>query len=198
MFDIILITPETNHPEEVSILHTLVRAYNISIHVRKPRFTEEAYRLYLSQYASILSHMVIHEHHTLAKEFSVKGIHLKEADRKCVTENANNVRVVSTGFHSLEDIKNNTHAFDYIFFSPLFKSISKEKYGTDTSPEEVTAIVQQVKKLTSIPVIGLGGISTENIVMVKNSGFDGAALLGAVWESEEPIEVFERSLKLKA
>ena len=41
-----------------------------------------------------------------------------------------------------------------------------------------------------MPIIGLGGINEENIAMVKKSGFDGVALLGAIWESENPIAAF--------
>lgn len=195
MFSIIIITPEINHPHEIQILHALVRAHNITIHVRKPDFTEKEYRLYLSDCASILSHMVLHEHHSLAKEFSVKGIHLKERDRKSATQIDNDVKVISTSFHIIADVKNISHAFEYVFYSPLFKSISKENYGSNTTREQLILTATELKKFTSIPVIGLGGINEENIVLVKECGFDGAALLGAVWESEEPIEAFDQIAK---
>lgn len=190
MFNIIVITPESNHPHEDKILHALVRAYGITIHVRKPDFTEEQYKAYLSGYASILSHMVIHEHHALAKEFPIKGIHLKEVDRKSAKEIPNDVKVISTSLHHIQDLTNLTHEFEYVFFSPLFKSISKENYGTNTSQESLTHTIVEFKKRTSLPIIGLGGINEENIVAVKSSGFDGAAVLGMVWESSDPIAAF--------
>lgn len=188
----IVVTPETNHPHEERILHALVRAYGITIHVRKPGFTEQAYSTYLSAYPSIGSHMVIHEHHILANEFSVKGIHLKEAERKYITEIPNDVKIISTGFHNVSDVKNNTHTFDYIFYSPLFKSISKADYGTDAPGDALAGICSELKNTTTIPVMGLGGINEANISLVKKSGFDGAALLGAVWESGDPIASFDK------
>lgn len=192
MFNIIVITPEINHPHETVILHALVRAYNITIHVRKPYFTEIEYRSYLSGYASICSHMVLHEHHNLATCFSVKGIHLKEADRKSAIKIDNNVKVISTSFHTSDDIKNSVFNFEYIFYSPLFKSISKENYGINNTQEQLSEISSQLKKITTIPIIGLGGINEKNIALVKNSGFDGAALLGAFWESEDPMDLVAR------
>lgn len=192
MFNIILITPESNHPHEEQILHALVRAYGITIHVRKPDFTEEEYRIYLQSHVSILSHIVIHEHHALAKEFSVKGIHLKEADRNSVTKIDNDVKIISTSFHNIEDVQHNARTFEYIFYSPIFKSISKENYGTNNTAEQLTSTVTELKKYTAIPIIGLGGINEENISLVKKSGFDGAAVLGAVWESEEPLKTFDK------
>ena len=190
MFNLIVITPEIDHPHEEQILHALVRAYSITIHVRKPNYTEEEYRLYLTQYASILSHMVIHEHHSLASEFSVKGIHLKESDRKHVKEIVKDVTLVSTSIHNIEEAKNLTLPFEYIFYSPLFESISKENYGSDSSIEALQNIRTALKKNTAIPIIGLGGIHAGNIVRVKECGFDGAAVLGAIWEHSDPITSF--------
>ncbi|WP_018342845.1 thiamine phosphate synthase [Cytophaga aurantiaca] len=192
MFEIIVITPEKNHPHEEQILHAIVRACSSTIHVRKPDFTEEEYRLYLTSYPSILSHMVLHEHHVLAKEFSVKGIHLKEADRKFAKEIPNDVKVISTSLHSTDDAKNISDEFEYIFYSPLFKSISKENYGADTTEQQLASTIAELKKYTTIPVIGLGGIHGENIGLVKKSGFDGAALLGAIWQSEDPLKTFDK------
>jgi len=197
MFNIILITPEKNHLHEEQILHALVRAYGITVHVRKPDFTEEEYKSYLRSNAGILSHIVIHEHHNLAKEFFLKGIHLKEADRNSVTEIQKDVKIISTSFHNIEDVQHNSHAFEYVFYSPLFKSISKENYGTDINEDQLNSTITELKKHTNIPVIGLGGINEENIVWVKNSGFDGAALLGAVWEREDPVAAFGKVVRVK-
>jgi thiamine-phosphate pyrophosphorylase len=192
MFNIILFTPEQNHPHENNILHALVRAYNITIHVRKPDFTEEAYRLYLSDYASIHQHMVLHEHHHLAKEFSVKGIHLKERDRNPVKEIDQDVKVISTSIHHIKDAATLSGPLEYLFFSPLFKSISKENYGTNNTSETLAQIASDLKIKTAIPVIGLGGINEDNIALVKNCGFDGAALLGGIWKQSDPIAAFDK------
>ncbi len=192
MFNIVVITPETDHPHEERILHALVRAHNITIHVRKPDFTEDAYNVYLTKYSSIHSHMVLHEHHALANFFSVKGIHLKESDRKSVTQTINDVKIISTGFHSIDDVKKFSQKLEYVFFSPLFKSISKEDYGTNHTIEDLSEMVLKLKEQTSTPIIGLGGINEENIALVKKSGFDGAALLGAVWNSTNPVASFEK------
>ena len=192
MFNIIVITPEENHPHEEQILHALVRACGVTIHLRKPGFTEEEYRLYLTQYPSILSHIILHEHHSLAKEFSVKGIHLKESDRKSAKEIPHNVKVISTSLHIINEAENLVNEYEYIFYSPLFKSISKPGYGSDQTLESLKETVSELKKKTITPIIGLGGINGDNIGLVKKSGFDGAALLGAIWESEEPLVAYDK------
>lgn len=196
MFTIIVITPETTHTHEAEILSALVSDYNCTIHIRKPGFSLDAYRTYLHQYNQLLPHFVLHEHHSLAKEFPVKGIHLKESDRRSIKETPTDVKVISTSLHHISDAENLNHEFEYIFYSPLFESISKQNYGSNQTYEALSKTIFELKKRTSIPIIGLGGINEENIALVKECGFDGAAVLGAVWLSDDPIESFRKIASL--
>ncbi|WP_299247533.1 thiamine phosphate synthase [uncultured Cytophaga sp.] len=187
MFKIVVITPETGHPDESHILEFLVKEYGCQIHIRKPNFDKESYKKYLQNHNRLLSHFVLHEHHSLAKEFQVKGIHLKERDRKGSNLSFNELNIVSTSIHSIKDAAHLKHSFEYIFYSPLFESISKQSYGSNKTYEELTESVFELKKNTSIPIMGLGGIDEENIELVKKSGFDGAGLLGSVWGARDPV-----------
>lgn len=198
MFNIVVITPETTQPKEFDVLQTVTSRYNCIIHVRKPHLNFADYKKYILNNKDILPHLVLHEHHELAKEYPVKGIHLKESVRNSYTEIGDGVKTISTSLHRIEDASTLTHSFEYVFYSPLFKSISKENYGTNTTGEALTKTVAELKKRTSIPIIGLGGINEENIALVKSSGFDGAAVLGAVWESENPVRAFENCLRRNA
>lgn len=192
MFNIIVITPEIDHPQEFDVIQTLISTYNCTIHLRKPSFSEFEYKQYLQRHNHQLAHFVLHEHHSLAKEFHVKGVHLKESNRISVIKTDNNVTVISTALHNIRDAGNLTEPFNYFFYSPLFQSISKENYGTNNSSASLKKIVAELKEKTSIPIIGLGGINEETIVLVKSSGFDGAAVLGAIWQCKDPVVAFER------
>ncbi|WP_051359956.1 thiamine phosphate synthase [Adhaeribacter aquaticus] len=128
--------------------------------------------------------------------FKVEGDfvrHLKEAERKAnmLTPNLSG-RKYSTSIHSLPDIDNLPDYFNYVYYSPLFESISKPGYlpkqRLDEVKEELKKIRQRQKNLPL--VIGLGGVKVENINEVKKSGFDGAALMGALWQSEDPVKAF--------
>lgn len=191
MFKIVVITPETGHPNESHILEFLVKEYGCQIHVRKPNFDKESYKKYLHNHNHLLAHFVLHEHHSLAKEFQVKGIHLKERDRNQAELTFEGINVVSTSIHTIEDTAFLKHPFKYIFYSPLFESISKVNYGTHKTYESLVESVFELKKNTSIPIIGLGGIDEDNIGLVKKSGFDGAGLLGAVWGAKDPVSTIK-------
>jgi thiamine-phosphate pyrophosphorylase len=192
MFKIVVITPETDHPNESQILNILVKEYACIIHVRKPNFDQESYKKYLQNHNHLLSHFVLHDHHSLSKEFEVKGVHLRERDRKSPDSTFKGLNIVSTSIHSIEESKALMHPFEYIFYSPLFESISKQNYGTPKTYEALCESVFELKKNTTIPIIGLGGIKEENIGLVKQSGFNGAGLLGTIWSSMNPEATIKR------
>lgn len=193
MFQLVLITPEENHPSEIDSITEICLQYATNIHIRKPGFSAEAYRTYLSLYdQQTLRHFVLHEHHELSADFPVKGIHLKEKERIHSIKEPFHSDIISTSFHQIADVATMKNPYKYIFFSPLFESISKQNYGSNNSEEGLKTILEELKKRTTIPVIGLGGIDEEKIVRVKESGFDGGALLGAVWLSDDPVKAFAK------
>jgi thiamine-phosphate pyrophosphorylase len=104
------------------------------------------------------------------------------------TNESNNY--ISTSFHSLEEIKQNSKNYEYAFLSPVFDSISKQGYK---STFDKTTLKTQLTELNkNVEIIALGGIDENNIQQAMELGFDGVAVLGAVWQSENPIEKFKK------
>jgi len=93
--------------------------------------------------------------------------------------------------HSFEELKN----FDYkeiILIGPIFDSISKPGYKSKFSKEELKTGIANWHSRTKL--YALGGIDSENIGELAELGFDGAAVLGAVWNYADPVGAFERIL----
>jgi thiamine-phosphate pyrophosphorylase len=70
---------------------------------------------------------------------------------------------------------------DYLFLGPIFDSISKENY-TSRFPESLLYDLKD-KGVINEKIIALGGINKENMHKVKDYGFGGVAILGALWEN---------------
>jgi thiamine-phosphate pyrophosphorylase len=85
---------------------------------------------------------------------------------------------LSTSIHQIEQHDTLPTCFSYAFFGPVFDSISKKGYH---------GVVNGNFRLTKKPVslIALGGISTSNLENIQAMNFDGAAILGALWEQSE-------------
>ncbi|GAB2527772.1 hypothetical protein GCM10027085_17570 [Spirosoma aerophilum] len=118
--------------------------------------------------------------------------HLKEADRRRLPPTQGSP--FSTSIHHLTAWAELAGKAELVFYSPVFASISKPGYGPSVSLEtvsqQIAAIRQQHDRLPRL--IGLGGIQADNIRLVRQAGFDGAALMGALWQSPNPIDAFDR------
>jgi len=73
-----------------------------------------------------------------------------------------------------------------LFLSPVFPSISKAGYGVNNT------VLNELKQKNNplIQLIGLGGIHPENCRKVLENGADGIALLGSIWQSNNPLNTF--------
>ena len=87
-------------------------------------------------------------------------------------------------FHSVEELKNCREQYEYAFLSPVFDSISKESYKSNFSLDELEEAVKGKN------IIALGGIDEDKIETVREIGFAGVAVLGAIWQSNNPLEQF--------
>jgi thiamine-phosphate pyrophosphorylase len=120
-------------------------------------------------------------------------LHLKEADRKgnpppMFQPN----RVYSTSVHHLPDVLDLPPCFRYVFYSPVFESISKPGYSPKIDLLAVQRILDRLKRSKGqLPIIiGLGGIHADNVKQVRDSGLNGAALMGALWQGADPVQAF--------
>lgn len=181
-----VIAPEKDIYGELEILKNLFQAGLKYYHLRKPYKSYEEHVEYLNKIPKKYHPCIItHYHHPLVKEFSLKGIHLKEQVRNTVSNVKNyiaalNPSFVSTSFHELEELLNCSYNYDYHLLSPVFSSISKKGY----LGKEIC--------VASIPkkIIGLGGITEENLPQCIALGYAGVAVLGSIWYRPNPIEIF--------
>ena len=174
---LILITPPTYFVEEDKIITALFEEGLDILHLRKPdtapMFAERLLTLIPEQYHK---RIVVHGHFYLKDEFNLKGINLNHRNPN-LPENYKGH--ISRSCHSLEEIKEYKRQCDYMLLSPVFDSISKNDYHANYTPEEI----RKAHKAGIIDkkVIALGGIDIDNIRQVKDYGFGGAAIMGALW-----------------
>lgn len=185
---LILFTSEENQSAEKDQLIQFFEKGLPLLHVRKPGMTEEKLKVWLSNFEEKhLKKMVLHQHHHLAEAFSVKGIHLKESFRSKQKNLAEYIQrfhsggfTLSSSFHDPENLKSEASAWDYVFLSPVFTSVSKNRYEG-----RVFNVVNLSNK-----VIALGGIEADKISEAKELGYAGVAVLGAVWLAENRNKAF--------
>jgi thiamine-phosphate pyrophosphorylase len=182
---LIVISDSDFKPGEASIINELFHSGLDLFHIRKYGASEELlWKLIAQIHPENHSRLVLHHNHEWGKRIGLKRFHYSETDRK-MWEAAgwtgiNKEFVYSTSVHSLEEHNELPQHFSYAFLSPVFDSISKADY-------KAVKFDLSKRENNKTELIGLGGIQAENVDQMIRMGFDGAALLGAIWNNSNPI-----------
>lgn len=185
---LLVITSPQSIKNEALLCNSLF-AHGLEIlHLRKPEADEDIYEKFIGEIEPrYRDRIVIHAHYHFVQKYGLRGLHFKSGQGKEYI-NHKNVSYISISCHSIEEIETLPFRPAYCFLSPLFDSISKEGYKSCfTSLPDV--------RLIPFPVIGLGGITPNQIPVCREQGFAGIAVLGYIWEQAE--EALSRFIRLK-
>jgi thiamine-phosphate pyrophosphorylase len=197
MFRLVLLTAPTGLPDEPRLLTNLLAHGVERLHLRKPDWSaaqlEELIQVLPSQF---YARLVLHAYPHLVRQYQLGGLHLTGIQRAAATHRPALLpdQTLSTSFHSLAEISQHRRRYDYVFLSPIFDSISKEGYSSGFNLAEVQAGLRTLAARPSYrpQVLALGGIEAQNIKQVQQAGFAGAAVLGSIWQSADPVEAWRQ------
>lgn len=174
---LIVVTAPTFFVEEDKIITTLFEEGLDILHLRKPEtpamYSERLLTLIPEKYHR---RIVTHEHFYMKEEFNLMGIHLNARNPKEPHDYSGHV---SCSCHSIEEVKNKKHFYDYLFMSPIYNCITKEGTSAGYSAEELRQAGKE--KIIDSKVMALGGITPDNILEIKDFGFGGAVVMGDLW-----------------
>lgn len=190
------------HPEalanESELLNQLFAEGLECLHLRKPNYSKTEYETILKAIAPEHKRkVVLHQFHELASKYNIKGLHLREESR--INLSVSGMKdlkkemklknlTLSSSFHSKAEIEISGNEFNYVFLSPVFDSISKQGYLRN---DELGMMNDEWKSKVKTNIIALGGIDSNNIHAIKGMGYDGAAVLAAIWQKpEEALATF--------
>lgn len=180
--------------DEAQIINSLFDEGLEIFHLRKQSAAASELKQLLEQIKEKhMDKIALHSHHHLAGYFWLRRLHYTEQKRKASHEKEwqalkENGYRLSSSIHRIEEAGQLAGCFDYNFFGPVFDSISKGGYkGTPF-------------KHSSLPIrhsrlIAIGGIDETNCSKARQMGFNGIAVLGAIWQSSDPVTSFQRIKK---
>ena len=186
---IIVISPEELVQNETEIINQLFQEGLDLLHIRKPFINQNEMKNFIQKIDSKFhSQVVLHSHYDLAENFNISRFHFREIDRKNGLSQSFTNKTISTSIHDIESFNQLNEEWEYAFISPAFPSISKKGYGENSN------ILNDIKKRNNfnVKLIALGGINENNIHQVFDTKADGVALLGAIWKSYQPLNVFKK------
>lgn len=181
---IVFTAPEPVEGEAQIITRLLSTGAADFVHLRRPDATSEELRSLIEAIpADLHNRLRIHSHFELAAMYGLGGIHLNS--RYPVAPIGS--RHITASCHSLGEVPAAVSPYDYVTLSPIFDSISKPGYASAFSPEECSRVLKASR------VVALGGVRPEHLGRLRNAGFYGAALLGAIWQAPDgPLAAVDR------
>lgn len=199
--ELIVITPEANVPDETTTVNKLFAAGLAKLHLRKPGFTTEEYRNYIGAIDERYhKRIVLCGGFEIWNEFKLGGVHLSSSMRN--DENTWDkiedvpMSVLSTSFHSWDEVKENSFPYRYVFVGPVFDSVSKEGHkgivDVSGAKETKAQLAEAGKRCPAL--IALSGVAVTDMRYLHRNGFDGAAMLGTIWQSPNPVITLNAAL----
>jgi thiamine-phosphate pyrophosphorylase len=130
---------------------------------------------------------IVNDDLELMKAVDADGLHVGQTDG-CLAfiRKETEGKILGVSAHTLAEAKDAVdHGADYIGAGPIYATVTKP----DAQEPVGTGIFQEFRKNEiSVPVVGIGGISLDNAASVIRAGADGAAIISAISQSEDPFK----------
>lgn len=187
---LVVISPEDGDARELAVLEALFGAGLERYHVRKPAWSRARLEAWLHAVPERWrSRVVLHQHHDLVDACGLGGRHWRDDGAVPALPEANG-KLTSRSCHDLTAVKAALGRYDSVFFGPVFASISKTGYepSRNFAAGEISSLLaNRTARERRTTVLALGGITPERVGEAHALGFDGIAVLGAIWGAADPI-----------
>ena len=139
--------------------------------------------------------MIINDNVELAKDIDADGVHVGGDDMSVANARkilGNNKIIGATARTYERAVTAVSQGADYLGIGAMFDTSTKS--GTTHMTKELS---NKITSYADIPVVGIGGINSENIMSLEGYGIDGVAVVSAIFKSED-IEKSAKIMKEKA
>lgn len=130
---------------------------------------------------------IVNDDIELALQINADGVHIGQDDEpvKNVKDRIGD-KILGVSVHSIDEAKAAlAHGADYFGIGPVFPTKTKE----DAKPVRGTALIETLRQQGfTIPIVGIGGITSENADEVVSAGADGVSVITAISQAHSPLE----------
>ena len=139
--------------------------------------------------------LIINDHYKIAKEVKADGVHLGPTD-SCPTIARKHLytwQMIGGTANTLQDWETLLDKeIDYITLGPFRETTPKDNLPSVLGLKGYTAITDVLK--TPIPIIGVGGITTDDVTDILETGISGIAVSGEITRDFNSIRLFNQLL----
>lgn len=149
--------------------------------------SREFYQLALSMKAALQESgvpLIINDRLDVAMAVDADGIHIGQEDLPLseVVRLWGKDKIIGLSINSLEEAREGEKdGASYLALSPVYATATKADAPNPTGLN----LLREVKSRVSIPVLAIGGIDANNLVAVRDSGADGAAVVSCLMDAPD-------------
>lgn len=126
--------------------------------------------------------IAVHDNFELKNKYGLMGIHLNSRNSEIPKGHHGSVSCLC---HTYDEVAAYKPFMKYLFLSPIFNSASPQKFSDNFTISQLR--LAHDKGIIDNKVIAYGGVSTENIGMLHEFGFGGAAVYGSLTQKFNPV-----------
>lgn len=131
--------------------------------------------------------LIINDRADVARLVGAAGVHLGQDDLppQAAREILGPGALIGWSTHNAQQLAAAARAgvADYLAFGPIFVTQSKEH----PDPAQGLAALAGVRRLTTLPLVAIGGITLDTVADVLRAGADAVAVIGAIAHADDPV-----------
>ena len=139
--------------------------------------------------------LIINDYYKIAKEVKADGVQLGKTDT-CPTIARKHLytwQLIGGTANTLQDCETLLDKeVDYIYLGPFRGTITKNNLPPVVGLNGYTSIIEALK--TETPIIGVGGITTQDVTDILETGISGIAVSGEITRDFNTIRIFNQLL----
>ncbi len=189
---IVVVSPPDAYVNEQRWVCALFDAGLDRYHLRKPAWPAAQLANWLESVPKRHhGRIVLHAHHALSRCFDVLGVHFRDQNEMplCPEPQRAVAHFCSRSCHDVAAVKRALGRYAAVFFGPVFASHSKPGYGPvpEATLRDLSVVLALRATTPATEVLAIGGITRQRLALCRDLGFDGAAVIGAVWDTRDPL-----------
>jgi thiamine-phosphate pyrophosphorylase len=123
---------------------------------------------------------IVNDDIDLAIQLNADGVHIGQEDEPAaeVRKKIGQDKIIGVSVHSYDEAMDALEGgADYFGIGPVFPTKTKE----DAKPSNGTKLIEELRERgVNIPIVGIGGITTDNAGSIIKAGADGVSVITAI------------------
>lgn len=185
---IFLMTSPVDFAGEHELIEQLFEKHPFSLHVRKPKHSEQGLEKFLLGLpAEIRELAILHGNPEIADSFSMAGVALPFPHIENIPENFE--KKLYGKSHQIKDLENLPKRLSGVILYPVYDSFTEPSVKSQI-PSDFSA--------SQIPLdtLACGGVSEDEFKELMNKGYAGAIVCGSVWNYADPVIAWNRITRM--